>query len=156
RRVGEMHQQLASVMSARTLEPEGAAAADIVRQRDAAEARAAALERALAATRSEIAEAHERIAMMQLDSRDRVTWSSGDAGETDRMGAEVTRLQAALDEAERARSIAEHAHGEAMREAQVVRDELVGHRKASAVELEAMRVELARARESRAMAEAVA
>src|SRR6185436_12400198 len=146
-------------MSARTLDPDvgdtTANIAAIERERAAAEARSTALEHALGAAQSELAEAHERIAMQQFEGAERVTWS-GDAGETDRFGAEVTRMQASLDEAERARSIAEHAHGEAMREAQVVRDELVAHRKSSALELEAMRIELVRARESRAMAETAA
>jgi len=47
---------------------------------------------------------------------------------------------AALDEAERARSIAEHAAGEAMRDAQLARDELVAHQRDSSLELEAARL----------------
>src|SRR5215470_2736329 len=61
RRVGEMHQQLSSVMSARTLDPDVSDVAELARQRDAADARSTALERALHAIQSELAEAHERI-----------------------------------------------------------------------------------------------
>src|SRR5262245_29077689 len=145
RRVGEMHHQLSTVMSARTIDPD---APELARQRDEAEQRAAALESALAGAHDELADARARLAELGVE------WSSGDSGVTARMkaGAEALRLQAALDEAERGRSIAEHAHGEAMREAQMMRDELVAHRKSSTLELEAMRVELAKMRESRMIA----
>src|SRR5262245_50531264 len=75
RRVGEMHHQLSSVMSARTLDPDASEAAELARQRDAAETRSTALERALHAIQGELAEAHERIALLQLEGPERVTWS---------------------------------------------------------------------------------
>ncbi|HEY0992505.1 MAG TPA: FHA domain-containing protein, partial [Kofleriaceae bacterium] len=149
RRVGEMHHQLATVMSARTIDPD---APELARQRDEAEQRAAAFESALAGVHDELTDARARLSELGVE------WSSGDSGVTARMkaGAEALRLQAALDEAERGRSIAEHAHGEAMREAQMMRDELVAHRKASTLELEAARVELAKLRESRMIADTAA
>ncbi|TMQ14568.1 MAG: FHA domain-containing protein, partial [Deltaproteobacteria bacterium] len=155
RRVGEMHHQLATVMQARTLDPD---APDLIRGRDHAEARAQALERALGAIQDELAEAHQKIDELSGTIASQVDWSgdTSDSSETAKgvkMTQEVARLAAALEEAERARSIAEHAHGEAMREAQISRDELVSHKKASATELEAIRVQLARSRESRKMAE---
>ncbi|HEX7836709.1 MAG TPA: FHA domain-containing protein, partial [Kofleriaceae bacterium] len=151
RRVGEMHHQLSTVMSARTIDPESA---DVLRARNEAEARAAALERALATIQDELAQAQGKIAEQSAAISDRVDWSDDtrDTSETARhvkLAAEVTRLAAALEEAERARSIVEHAHGEAMREAQIARDELVSVKKASATELEAARIELGRARDSR-------
>src|ERR1043166_3068332 len=155
RRVGEMHNQLASVMSARTIDPDETAE---LRGREAAEARATALERALGAIQDELAEAHDKIAQLQAGISDRAEWAgdTSDTAETARsvkLTQEVSRLSAELEEAERARSIAEHAHGEAMREAQIARDELLGHRKAAATELEAARVEIGKARESRMIAE---
>ena len=138
RRVGEMHHQLASVMSARTIDPDEA---DLRQARDAAETRAIALERALGAIQDELAEAHEKISQLQAGISDRADWAgdTSDTSETARsikLTQDVSRLSAELEEAERARSIAEHAHGEAMREAQVARDELLSARKAAAAELE--------------------
>src|SRR4051794_31061301 len=112
RRVGEMHDQLVSVMSARTIDPGG----DHGRSRDAAEARAVALEAALAAIQDELAEAHERLAELASDQTEWAgdTSDASEAAGKVKLSAELTRLAAALEEAERARSIAEHAHGEAM------------------------------------------
>src|SRR5262245_9004131 len=95
RRVGEMHEQLVSVMSARTLDP----GADLGRGQ-AAEVRAASLEAALAAIQDELAEAHERIAEL---SSDRADWAgdTSDASEAAgkvKLSAELTRLAAALEE----------------------------------------------------------
>src|SRR5215475_8865281 len=74
RRVGEMHEQLVSVMSAHTLDPSAGLSADLSanpgRGREA-ESRAASLEAALAAIQDELAEAHERIAEL---APDRVEW----------------------------------------------------------------------------------
>src|SRR3954447_4460006 len=102
RRVGEMHDQLVSVMSAHTLDPD----ADLGRGREA-EFRAASLEAALAAIQDELAEAHERIAELAWY---RPGWAgdTSDASEAAgkaKLSAELTRLSAALEEAERARSI---------------------------------------------------
>src|SRR5688572_17110237 len=52
RRVGEMHHQLSTVMSARTMDPD---APELMRQRDEADARAGALELALATIQDELA-----------------------------------------------------------------------------------------------------
>src|SRR5262249_7010656 len=158
RRVGEMHDQLVSVMSARTLDPGAGLGVDLAHARDVAESRAIALEAALAAIQDELAEAHERIAEL---SSDRTDWAgdTSDASEAAgkvKLSAELTRLSAALEEAERARSIADPAHGEAMREAQFARDEMVAIRKATAGELEAARIELGKARDARAMADTAA
>src|ERR1043165_5789500 len=141
RRVGEMHHQLASVMSARTIDPDEA---DLRQARDAAEHRATALERALGAVQGQLAPGHEKISQLQAGISDRADWAgdTSDTSETARsikLTQDVSRLSAELEEAERARSIAEHAHGEAMREAQVARDELLSARKAAAAELEAAR-----------------
>src|SRR5512140_759955 len=151
RRVGEIHNQLQAAMAGRTAEPDDP---ELLRQRDEAEERAVALERALAATQGELALAREQVTELRAEIAERADWSSSDHRETaPKIGTEITRLQGALDEAERARSIAEHAQGEAMREAQMVRDELVAYRKAAATELEAVRVELAKARESKMVAD---
>jgi chromosome segregation ATPase len=154
RRVGEMHHELEAVMSARTMAPD---APELTRQRDEAEARSAAAERALATLQDELALARDQIIELRAEVVERADWSSGETSETaPRIVTEVTRLQGALDEAEHARSIAEHAHGEAMREAQIVRDELVACKTASAAELEAALVELGKLRESNMIAEAAA
>src|ERR1041384_5971448 len=119
RRVGEMHHQLASVMSARTIDPDEA---DLRQARDAAEHRAnppprapRALGRALGAIQDELAEAHEKISQLQAGISDRADWAgdTSDTSETARsikLTQDVSRLSAELEEAERARSIAEHAH----------------------------------------------
>src|SRR4051812_34138769 len=141
RRVGEMHHQLQAVMSARTMDPD---APELARQRDEAESRAIAPERALETMEDELEEARGPLVEQGASAE----WSSGDSGETARMraAADPVRLAAALEEAERARSIAEHAHAEAM---QAAHDELVAYKKAVASELEASRIELGKARESR-------
>src|SRR3954447_1585121 len=96
RRVGEMHNQLVSVMSARTIDP-----GDQGRSHDGAEPRAVALEAALAAIQAELAEAHERIAEL---SSDQTEWAgdTSDASEPAgkvKLSAELNRLSAALEEA---------------------------------------------------------
>ncbi|HET7506634.1 MAG TPA: FHA domain-containing protein, partial [Kofleriaceae bacterium] len=79
RRVGEMHQQLSAVMSARTMDPE---APDLVRQRDEASARAVAFERTLAQVQQELIEARDRLAELGTEVAERVDWSLGDTAET--------------------------------------------------------------------------
>src|SRR4051812_44938608 len=148
RRVGEMHHQLATVMSARTLDPEQP---ELMRQRDESDARVVVLEQELLALQDELTEARDKLVELSGLAIDRVDWSSGDSGETAEI--DVDRMQSALEEAERARALSEQAHAEAMREAQVVRDELVAYKKASATELEAARIEIGKARDAQRIAD---
>ncbi|HEY0189638.1 MAG TPA: FHA domain-containing protein, partial [Kofleriaceae bacterium] len=89
-----------------------------------------------------VGEMHQQLAQaMQAPTLNPDAPESEDPQKTSReitsLGFEITRLSTSLEAAERARSIAEHAHGEAMREAQTVRDELAAFRKATTAELEA-------------------
>src|SRR5262245_60777487 len=79
RRVGEMHNQLVSVMSARTLDPGAGGAGEVAQAREA-EARAVALEAALVAVQDELAEAQDRIGELMSD---RTEWAgdTSDASE---------------------------------------------------------------------------
>src|SRR4051812_66545 len=72
RRVGEIHNQLQAVMSARTSQPDP----ELLRQRDEAEARAVALEGALAAAQGELAEAHDKVIELRAEIVERADWSS--------------------------------------------------------------------------------
>ncbi len=155
-------------------------AAEAFRLRDEADAKVAALESALAAMqdemtvlrkavggasddgadlirlRDELAAARARVATLEQDVAERSEWSSNIDVESSKMIREVARLQGVIDEAEAARSIAEHAAGEASRESQSLREELVQIRRASQTELEATRLDLAKTREAKMMAETAA
>jgi chromosome segregation ATPase len=204
RRVNELHQQIAATATAAaknvpstTLrdgsgvpgglaavlaaagDTQPAMAAEAVRMRDEAEAKAAALENALAAMqdemmvlrnaagasdvgadlvrlRDELAAARARAVALELDAAQRAEWSSNLDVESSKLVREVARLQGAIDESEAARSVAEHTAAEATLDAQRLREELDNHRRTSHSELEGTRVELAKTREEKMMAETVA
>src|SRR5262245_37063154 len=177
KRVGELHQLLAQreLPSSGDTQP-GGLAAEAVRMRDEAEARSAALERALdsvqeelqvlrqgaidgggdgadfARLRGELANARERVVSLERELAERVDWSSNLDVESSKLVRELERVQGALEEASAARTVAEHAAGEAEREAQNLREELDGLRRQSADELEALQVDLAKTREAQVFA----
>ncbi len=193
KRVGELHQEIATLKLPETLSPDvtvpGGFNAEAIRLRDEAEARAAALERALAAVqdelvmlreggigsraqtrnedtspasedpedtlqmRGELGELRMKIRELEQDLAERAGRASNADHESSRLAQEILRLQASLDDAEAARSIAEHAHGEAMRESQALRDDLDKLRRNSAAELEIARLDISRSREAKLMAE---
>src|SRR5690606_29185939 len=108
----------------------GLAAMDALQLRDEAEARAAQLEaevlelRAamdadgdpdLARLRGELAAARDRILALEREAGGRAGWSSSEGLDAAKLARELERLRAAAEEAEAARSVAEHAAGEAMR-----------------------------------------
>ena len=160
--------------------------AEAIRLRDEAEARAAALETALAAVQDElmtlrqhgaggrpptrneldantalelspdVGELRARIRALEAELAERADWSSNVDVESTKLVHEVTRLQTALDQAEGAQSITEHALAETRREAQELRGELDQLRRTSAAELEIARLDAAKSREAKMMAETAA
>jgi len=186
KRVGELHRELTQARSwqpspAGSLDDtQPGMAAEAFRMRDEAEARAATLEKTLAVVqdevqdlrkavavatednadlgrlRDELALARDRATALETESAERAEWSSSLDVESGKQTRELQKLRGELDEAESARSVAEHAHAEASREAQQLRDELDNLRRSTQTELEAVRLELAKAREAKMMADTVA
>jgi hypothetical protein len=171
RRVGELHQEIANrgLDSSGDTQP-GLAAMDALRLRDAAAARAASLAAALLALREaeerdpehdadlqrlrgELAAARDRIAVLEREATESASWSPGPGTGDGKLAGELDRLRGALEEAAAARSVAEHAAGEAMRDAQLERDKRVAVERSSTERLEAMRVELEKTREAQIFAE---
>ena len=185
KRVGELHQQIAAIKVSPTLSPDSGPAfdAEAIRLRDEAEARAAALEKALAAVQDEVlalrqqgaggrpptsneldantalevqadaGELRARIRTLEAELAERADWSSNLDVESTKLANELARLQTALDQAQDAQSISEHALSETRREAQELRAQLDQLRRASAAELEIARLDAAKAREAKLMAE---
>ncbi|MGE0399323.1 MAG: FHA domain-containing protein, partial [Kofleriaceae bacterium] len=175
KRVGELHQQIAAMKHASdTLRPENTAPIDgeAVRLHAEAEAKIAVLERALEGMHAEVEslrglragedvatpipgeleDLRDRVAMLE---KERAEWSSGGkTADADLdLEAEVARLRAALENAESAKSIVEHAHAEASREAQELRDQLLVVKRQSTAEIDAAKLEAAKAREKGMVAE---
>jgi len=183
RRVNELHQQMAHPPTTTLRDGSGlgpsdtqpAMAPEAFRQRDEADARAAAAERAVAAMqdelevlrraaagasdegadivrlRDELAASRARLSVLELESSQRAEWSPNPEIEKT-----VAMLKGSIDEAQAARSIAEHAAGEAMRESQTLREEIDLLRRASQADLEIVRLELAKTREAKMMADTAA
>ena len=154
RRVEELHQQIAakssttlrdgSLNNSRLGEIEGDASDE---------------DADLARLRTELAAARARVADLELERSERSErseWSSNADVASTKLVREVARLEGVLDEAQAARSIAEHAAGEASRDSQSLRDELDQLRRSSHAELESIRLELAKMREAKMMAETAA
>nr|MDQ3370366.1 FHA domain-containing protein [Myxococcota bacterium] len=180
-RVGELHQVIAEQQAAADSVADAGATqpgmvGEAVRLRDEAEARAAALERALAAVqdeldllrqgtrpdddvarlRTELAAARDRVRELEADLSDRAEWSTVVGAEATNLERELVNVKSQLDEAQSASSNAEHAIAEASRESQTLRQELDHLRRASAADLEIARLELAKTREAKMMVEATA
>jgi len=195
KRVGELHQELAAAknaVSGPTLKPaeevsatdtstdmQGAGMmAEAVRMRDEAEARAAALERALAVVqdelmvlrqtstgdtdedvkrlRAELAMVRDRLVDAERDLADRSEWSTLVGAEHTKLSKELDKAKVELDEALAARSVAEHAAGEAVRESQALIQQIDELRRQSAADLEIARMEAAKARDGKNVSETVA
>ena len=195
KRVGELHQELAAAknaVSGPTLKPaeevsatdtstdmQGAGMmAEAVRMRDEAEARAAALERALAVVqdelmvlrqtstgdtdedvkrlRAELAMVRDRLVDAERDLADRSEWSTLVGAEHTKLSKELDKAKVDLDEALAARSVAEHAAGEAVRESQALIQQIDELRRQSAADLEIARMEAAKARDGKNVSETVA
>src|SRR5688572_23731377 len=145
KRVGELHQELNAARAAQRpsdagdTQP-GGMAAEAVRLRDEAEARAAALEQALAAVqdelnmlrssgspdedmqrlRAELAIVREQLVSAKRDLEDRAEWSTLVGAEHTKLTKELDQAKVELDEAKAAASVAEMAAAEATRESQAV------------------------------------
>ncbi|MDQ3333850.1 MAG: FHA domain-containing protein [Myxococcota bacterium] len=192
KRVGELHQELAAAKNAprATPRPEesptdtstdmaGAGMmAEAVRMRDEAEARSAALERALAVVqdelmvlretstgdtdedvrrlRAELASVRERLVDAERDLADRAEWSTLVGAEHTKLSKELEQVKVVIDEAMAARSVAEHAAGEAARESQALIQQMDELRRASAADLEIARMEAAKARDGKNVSEMTA
>ncbi len=176
-RVGELHQQIATMkQSSDALPPASDAKAfdgELARLHAESEAKVAVLERALEGMHKEVEalrnlrpidddvptpvpgeleELRDRIAVLE---KERAEWSSG-ASTADAdidLDEELADIKRKLEAAESAKSIVEHAHAEVTREAQELRDQLVLLKKQSAQELEAAKLEVAKAREKGMVAE---
>ncbi|MBA3460290.1 MAG: FHA domain-containing protein [Deltaproteobacteria bacterium] len=158
----------------------GVAESEAIRLRDEAEARAATLEQALKAVQDELEALREvgrrnsrasvrgemaseelaelvalrdKVAGLERELKDRADWSSNVGVESAKLTAEIQRLQNALDEAQAAQSTNEHTHGELMREAAELRDQLDVVRRSSAAEIEIAKLEAAKSREQKMVAE---
>lgn len=187
-RVGQLHQQIELMKTSPTVPPGTTIpqmpqildAADAVRLRDEAEARAAMLEQALKAVQdelealrevgrrnsrqslreqpsndemAELVELRDKVAGLERELADRADWSTNVGNESSKLQGEVQRLQSALDEAQSAQSTAEHAHGELAREAKELRDQLDLVRRSSAAEIEIAKLEAAKSRDAKMIAE---
>ena len=162
KRVGELHQELRAAQDKVTpatlrggefageaataeMRPDQTAPAmmsEAIRLRDESEAKVAVLERTLAAQQDELQ-------VLRTSAGPNAEWSG-------KGGVDVDQLKGQLDEAQAARSIAEHAAGEAQRESVSLRDELDGLKRQSVADLESMRLELVKLEETRKVAEAAA
>jgi chromosome segregation ATPase len=100
--------------------------------------------------RDELAAARARIVAFELEQSTNVQWSGG------QLEQKLTTLQNTLDEAEAARSIAEHAAAEAQRDSISLRQELDELRRTSAAELEIARLDVQKTRDKTNMAETIA
>ena len=154
--------------------------AEAIRLRDEAEARAAMLEQALKAVQdelealrevgrrnsrhsmreqpsnddmAELVELRDKVAGLERELADRADWSTNVGNESSKLQGEVQRLQNALHEAQSAQSTAEHAHGELAREAKELRDQLDLVRRSSAAEIEIAKLEAAKSRDAKMIAE---
>jgi chromosome segregation ATPase/pSer/pThr/pTyr-binding forkhead associated (FHA) protein len=192
KRVGELHEEIARTAAGATLRPgdepsttdtstDMAGAGDMaeaVRLRDEAEAKSAAVERALAAVqdelmvlretstgdtdedvrrlRAELAMVRDRLIEAERDLADRAEWSTLVGAEHRQLSTDLESAKLELDEATAARSVAEHAAGEAARESQILNKQIDELRRASAADLEIARMEAAKMRDGKNVADLTA
>lgn len=155
--------------------------AEAIRLRDEADARSTMLEQALKAVQdeldvlrevgrrtsrhglrsgepssaelAELAELRDKVQGLERELKDRADWSSNFGVESAKLASEIQRLHNALDEAQSAQSTGEHAHGELAREAAALREQLDLLRRSSAAELEIAKLEVAKSRDAKIIAE---
>ena len=158
-RVRELHDQLAEAESSSNTMTDGTTPhdreVDPVAVRDELEAKLAALANALAASQNENQELRTAAASTSDSLRSRDELAHARVGFA-ALELDLATAKGARDEAQSARSVAEHAAGEAMRDAQALRHELDQVRRAAGVELESLRDELAKTRDAKMMAETAA